>query len=232
LTATPERADGQTVLTWFDNRIAAEMRLWDAIDQHRLVPFNYFGIFDGTDLTKVSWKRGRGYDLNELSNVLTSDDLKGRMILQELRRRMPDLSTLKALGFCVSVKHARFMARVFSEAGIKSKAVWAETPTNERESLVEDLTTGKIQIIFSVDLFNEGVDIPPVDTLLLLRPTESGTLFLQQLGRGLRKHQHKAVCTVLDFVGLHRSEFRYDRKFRALLGGTRDSIQKQVESLN
>ena len=136
---------------------------------------------------------------------------------------------MRALGFCVSVEHARFMANRFEAAGIPATAIWADSPREERRQALADLDAGSVAVVFTVDLFNEGVDIPTVDTLLMLRPTESPTLFLQQLGRGLRKSALKSLCTVLDFVGTHRKEFRYDRRFRALLGGSRRDRERQVE---
>ncbi|MEX1077048.1 MAG: DUF3427 domain-containing protein [Pirellulales bacterium] len=228
LTATPERSDGLPVLAWFDDRIAAELRLWDAIDQHRLTPFVYYGIHDNTDLRDVPWRRGAGYDVERLTEVLTVNDAYARVVLKELDRRIGDPSQIRALGFCVSIKHARFMARVFNEAGVKATAVWADTPDIERAAALQDLKHGRTNVVFSVDLFNEGVDVPAVDTVLFLRPTDSPTLFLQQLGRGLRRLDGKTVCTVLDFVGQHRKEFRYDRRFRALLGGTRKDLERQI----
>jgi superfamily II DNA or RNA helicase/HKD family nuclease len=229
LTATPERSDGLPLLQWFDNRIAAELRLWDAIDQQRLLPFSYFGIHDGLDLREIPWRRGRGYDTEALTNLLTGTDASARHVVKELHRRVDDLARMRALGFCVSVEHARFMARVFNEARIRSQAVWADTPTAERQHALDDLAARRINVLFSVDLFNEGVDVPVVDALLLLRPTDSPTLFLQQLGRGLRKSYGKRQCTVLDFVGHHRKEFRFDRRFRALLGGSRRDLQREIE---
>ncbi|RLA43845.1 MAG: DUF3427 domain-containing protein [Gammaproteobacteria bacterium] len=229
LTATPERTDGLSVLEWFDGRIAAELRLWDAIDQHRLVPFTYYGIHDGLDLRDIPWRRGRGYDISELSNLYTADDAWIRRVIKEVTNRTDDIQKIKALGFCVSIQHARFMAQRFRDAGISATAVWGDTPDTERRDALKQLSDGRVQILFSVDLFNEGVDVPSVDTLLLLRPTESATLFLQQLGRGLRKSAKKSVCTVLDFVGLHRREFRFDRRLSGLLGGTRKHVQEQVE---
>jgi superfamily II DNA or RNA helicase/HKD family nuclease len=229
LTATPERSDGLPLLQWFDNRIAAELRLWDAIDQQRLAPFSYFGIHDGLDLRDIPWRRGRGYDTEALTNLLTGTDASARQVVKELDRRVDNLARMRALGFCVSVEHARFMARIFNETGIRSQAVWADTPSVERQRALEDLAARRINVLFSVDLFNEGVDVPVVDTLLLLRPTDSPTLFLQQLGRGLRKSHGKLQCTVLDFVGHHRNEFRFDRRFRALLGGSRGDLQRQIE---
>jgi superfamily II DNA or RNA helicase/HKD family nuclease len=229
LTATPERSDGLPILEWFDGRIAAELRLWDAIDQHRLVPFAYYGIHDGLDLREVPWRRGRGYDVAGLSNLFTGNDAWARLVVKEVGRRVDDVSRMRALGFCVSVEHARFMARAFTEAGIAATAIWSDTPEHERRAALRDLAERRVNVVFSVDLFNEGVDVPAVDTLLMLRPTDSPTLFLQQLGRGLRRHPAKTTCTVLDFVGQHRAEFRFDRRLRALLGGTRGEVAEQVE---
>ena len=230
LTATPERSDGLSILEWFDGRIAAELHLWDAIDQHRLAPFSYYGIHDGLDLKDIPWRRAVGYDINELSNLYTSNDAWARLVVQEVTKRVDDPLSMKALGFCVSIKHAQYMAHQFVEAGIAAAAVWGDTPEGDRRDALRMLADGKIQILFSVDLFNEGVDIPTVDTLLLLRPTESATLFLQQLGRGLRKSKDKLICTVLDFVGMHRQEFRFDKRLSALLGGSRKYVQLQVEN--
>jgi superfamily II DNA or RNA helicase len=230
LTATPERSDGLPILDWFDGRIAAELRLWDAIDQQRLAAFIYYGIHDGLDLREVPWRRGRGYDVEGLSNILTANDAQAKFVLKELEQRVDDLVRMRALGFCVSVTHARFMARVFCGAGVAATAIWSDTPDSERRAALADLASRRINVVFSVDLFNEGVDVPAVDTLLLLRPTDSPTLFLQQLGRGLRRSIGKSVCTVLDFVGHHRKEFRFDRRFRALLGGTRKELAAQVEA--
>ena len=229
LTATPERSDGLPILDWFDGRIAAELRLWDAIDQQRLVAFAYYGIHDGLDLRHIPWRRGRGYDVEGLPNLLTGNDAAARFVVKELGNRVDDLARMRALGFCVSVKHARFMARVFREAGILATAIWSDTPEGERQAALADLAARRVNVVFSVDLFNEGIDVPAVDTLLMLRHTDSPTLFLQQLGRGLRRHVGKTMCTVLDFVGHHRKEFRFDRRFRALLGGTRKELATQVE---
>jgi superfamily II DNA or RNA helicase len=229
LTATPERADGQSVLQWFGGRIAAELRLWDAIDKQRLVPFAYYGVADTTDLRNIPWQRGRGYDSSALSQLLTADDAWARMVIAQLMRKVDRVSEMRALGFCVSVSHAQFMARVFNAHGIASVAVSADSTTAEREDALRKLAARSLQVVFSVDLFNEGVDVPAVDTLLMLRPTDSPTLFLQQLGRGLRRHDGKQMCTVLDFVGQHRREFSFDRRLRALLGGTRQQLMAQVE---
>ncbi|MGB8020535.1 MAG: DUF3427 domain-containing protein [Candidatus Nanopelagicales bacterium] len=229
LTATPERADGLSVLDYFDGRIAAEMRLWDAIAEGRLVPFQYFAIHDGTSLVEVPWRRGRGYDVEALSNVFTSDDAWARLVIRKTAE-IANTTTMRAMGFCVSVSHAQFMAERFSRAGIPSVAVWGDSPEHERRRALTDLRAGRVRAVFSVDLFNEGVDIPHIDTLIMLRPTESATLFLQQLGRGLRRTEGKPVCTVLDFISQHRKEFRFDLKMRALIGGgSRRDLERNVE---
>ncbi|MEV4640401.1 DUF3427 domain-containing protein [Actinoplanes sp. NPDC049548] len=229
LTATPERADGLPILHWFGDRIAAELRLWDAIEQHRLVPFAYYGIHDGVDLSDVPWRRGRGYDETALTEVYTSDKVWARFVFRQLERHVDDLSAIRCLGFCVSVAHARYMAARFQELGLAAVAVWGDTPDADRRSALRNLRDGKVQVVFSVDLFNEGVDVPSVDTVLMLRPTESATLFLQQLGRGLRTARGKTMCAVLDFVGAHRREFRFDLRYRALLGGSRRDLERAVK---
>ncbi len=231
LTATPERSDGLPILHWFDDRIAAELRLWDAIDQHRLAPFMYFGIHDGLDLRDIPWRRGQGYDVDALSTLYTSTDAWARNVLHEMLKHSEDPAAMRCLGFCVSIDHARFMARHFNDHGVPSVAVWGDSSDADRRSALRDLADGKVRAVFSVDLFNEGVDVPSVDTVLMLRPTESPTLFLQQLGRGLRLSPGtgKAFCTVLDFVGTHRREFRFDRRYRALIGGTRRDIEHAVQ---
>lgn len=228
LTATPERGDGASILHWFGHRIAAELRLWDAIDQQRLCPFAYYGISDGTDLSRVTWRRGRGYDVGELEQLITGNDVLARLVIQRVLDTVPDPARMRALGFCVSVRHAQAMARHFVAAGIAARAVTGDTPMGEREQALRDLQQGALRVVFTVDLFNEGVDVPSVDTLLLLRPTDSATLFLQQLGRGLRRHHGKVVCTVLDFVGRHRKEFQFQRRLGALLGGSRTQLMRQV----
>ena len=232
LTATPERTDGLEILGHFDGRIAAELRLWDALSQNLLSPFHYFGIADGTDLSDVKWSGG--YDTTELTNVYTSNDAWLAKVLEALRAKVGNPASMRALGFCVSVAHADFMAERFRQAGFKAVAVTGNTPSAERSSAITDLRNGEIQIIFAVDVFNEGVDLPEVDTVLFLRPTESATIFLQQLGRGLRRvDEHskskKDVLTVLDFVGHQRKEFRFDQRFRKLIGGTRTEVETQIE---
>ncbi|MFL0176822.1 DUF3427 domain-containing protein [Mycobacterium sp. SMC-13] len=228
LTATPERGDGVDVREFFGGRVAAELRLWDALEQNLLCPFHYFGIHDGTDLEALQWKRG-GYDLAELSGVYTGNDARTRIVLKELRDKVSDVGEMRALGFCVDVAHARYMAKQFVAAGIAARAVSAETSTHDRRAALAALRNREINVLFAVDLFNEGLDIPQVDTVLFLRPTESATVFLQQLGRGLRLTKDKTVLTALDFVGHQRREFRFDQRFRALTGLGRRQLERQVQ---
>jgi superfamily II DNA or RNA helicase len=230
LTATPERGDGLPILHWFDDRIAAELRVWDAIDQQYLSPFAYYGISDGTDLSQVPWRRGQGYDVTALSEVYTGSDWWANTVIKNVVLHVDDPHAMRCLGFCVSVAHARFMADKFNLAGIVAVAVSAETREPERREALDGLRAGRINAVFSVDLFNEGVDVPAADVVLMLRPTDSATVFLQQLGRGLRRSDGKQICTVLDFVGTHRREFRFDLKYRALLGETRTGLTRAIES--
>lgn len=228
LTATPERADGGDVFRYFDGRIASELRLWTALDQGLLSPFQYFGVHDNTDLSGLGWKRG-WYDADELETVYTGNDARVKIVLRELADKVEDLGRMRALGFCVSIKHAEFMARRFTEHGIRSKAVSTDTRSVERAAALRELRDGEIRVLFAVDLFNEGVDLPNVDTVLFLRPTESATVFLQQLGRGLRRAEGKECLTVLDFIGNAHKRFRFDVRYRALVGGTSRGVREHVE---
>lgn len=229
LTATPERADGRDVLGWFGERTSVELRLWDALEQELLSPFHYFGIHDGSDLSNVTWRRGRGYDPSELTGIYTADHIWASKVLQAVKDRVGNPRRMRALGFCVGMDHARFMADRFNEAGIEARAVISETPGGEREDVLAQLSEGSVQAVFTVDLFNEGVDIPAIDTVLMLRPTESATIFLQQLGRGLRRTRDKDVLTVLDFVGHQRKEFRFDQRYRQMLGRSRTELISDIQ---
>jgi superfamily II DNA or RNA helicase/HKD family nuclease len=229
LTATPERTDGVDVRSFFDGRTAHELRLWDALEQDLLCPFHYYGIADGTDLRDVEWTRG-AYDVAGLSEVYTGNDARARVVISALRDTVNDPGSIRALGFCVSVAHAEYMARVFTEAGLPALAVSGTTSRDDRDAAFAALRAGEVRCLFAVDLFNEGLDLPDVDTLLLLRPTQSATVFLQQLGRGLRRTPDKAVLTVLDFIGQQRREFRFDVRFRALTGGTRSELERDIQA--
>ncbi|GAA0284334.1 DEAD/DEAH box helicase [Streptomyces polychromogenes] len=229
LTATPERMDGLTIQDeFFHGRIAAEMRLWEALENDLLCPFHYFGISDDTDMSAVAWKRG-DYDPSSLSSVFTGNNDRAQLVITALRQKHASPNSMRALGFCVSVAHAEFMANFFTQAGFKAIALSGETPGPLRKTALDELRAGELNVIFSVDLFNEGLDVPDVDTLLLLRPTSSATVFLQQLGRGLRRSENKPVLTVLDFIGQHRKEFRFEEQFRALTNLTRNRLINSIE---
>lgn len=228
LTATPERSDSLDVLHHFDHHVAADIRLWHALDKQLLVPFEYYGVADGVSLEKVAWRRG-GYDLGELDRVFTGNDARAALVVARLRELHPSPEQARGLGFCVSVGHARFMAERFARAGIPSLAVHGGSDEEERGAVRGKLERGEVAFVFTCDLYNEGVDLPFVDTLLLLRPTESATLFLQQLGRGLRIHPGKTSTLVLDFIGQQHREFRFDQKLSAMTAVPRGHLAAALE---
>lgn len=215
LTATPERSDQLDVLKWFGGRTSAEIRLPDAINRRLLCPFQYFGVADSVDLDSLTWQRG-GYRLEDLERVYTGNDVRARLILDKVHEILLNPLQCRGLGFCVSIAHAEFMARFFNENGLPSVALTADSSDELRLAVQNQLRTRALNFIFVVDLYNEGVDIPEVDTLLFLRPTESLTVYLQQFGRGLRLHDDKECLTVLDFIGAQRREFQFAARFRAL----------------
>jgi superfamily II DNA or RNA helicase len=232
LTATPERMDGSSILPDFGGQFAAEIRLPEALEEKLLCPFHYFGITDPVSLDEERFWRNGKYDVNALTDVYTGDDLRARqrlgVILESLKRYQPDLSRTRAIGFCASVKHARFMAKNFSH--LQAAVIVGETPTEQRAQLLADFRAGRIRFIFTVDVFSEGVDVPEINLVMFLRPTESLTIFLQQLGRGLRHHPEKDCLTVLDFIGQQDRRYRIDRKFAALLTRDRQRMDLEVEN--
>ncbi len=229
LTATPERTDGADVGSWFGGHRAVELRLWEALDRGLLAPFQYFGTHDGVALDGLTFRRGRGYDIAELDDVYTGNDARAALVLRAVLDKIEDPRRMRALGFCVSQRHAEFMAARFTAAGIAGRAVTATTSSTDRSAALAALRDGAVQVLFTVDLFNEGIDLPTVDTVLFLRPTESATVFLQQLGRGLRLAEGKACLTVLDFIGAQHRDFRFDLRYRALTGVTRRRLVREIQ---
>ncbi|MCG9879684.1 MAG: DUF3427 domain-containing protein [Bacteroidia bacterium] len=227
LTATPERMDGGDIQEDFHNTIAAEIRLPEALNRKLLCPFQYFGITDSVDLSQVAWEKGR-YVPSELTNIYTSNNRRVGDIISALEKYTKVISEVRAIGFCVSIEHAKFMAQEFVLAGLKADYLTSDN-TQNRDSIRHQLLQKEINYLFVVDIFNEGVDIPEIDTVLFLRPTESLTIFLQQLGRGLRLADDKDCLTVLDFVGNSRPEYNYENKFRALIGKTSTTVFKEIE---
>ena len=232
LTATPERMDGKNILEYFDNRIAAEIRLPEAIDRKLLCPFQYFGVTDTVDLNSLKWSRG-GYDKNELTKIYTYSlvvaNRRANMIVNSLLKYVTDIETVKGLGFCVSIDHAVFMSNFFNDHGIRSMYLTKNTSDTDRAAAKQRLIAGDIRFIFVVDIYNEGVDIPEVNTVLFLRPTESLTIFLQQLGRGLRLAEGKECLTVLDFIGQANKKYRFEDKFAALLSNTTRGVAHEIK---
>ena len=230
LTATPERGDGVSVAQeYFAGRTASEMRLWDALGEDLLVPFHYFGVADDVDLSRLEWRRGN-YDLDQLSQLYTGNDARAAKVIEALRDKVLSTTDMRALGFCVSVQHAHYMAEVFNRAGIAALAVSGTTSDEERIEALRRLRDRDINCLFAVDLFNEGLDIPDIDPVLLLRPTQSSTIFLQQIGRGLRRAPGKAVLTILDFIGQQHRQFRFDVRYRSLLGVGRKRLEREIEN--
>lgn len=232
LTATPERMDRKSILSWFDEHIAAEIRLPEAIDRKLLSPFQYFGVSDNIDLSDVRWVRG-GYDHDQLSKLYTEDkkiaDQRATLIINRLDYYVSDMDKVKGLGFCVSKDHANYMSAFFNHYGIPSMCLTSDTGQTERNDAKKQLVNGNIKFIFVVDLYNEGVDIPEVNTVMFLRPTDSLTVFLQQLGRGLRLADGKECLTVLDFIGQANAHYNFEEKFQAISADTRQSVQYQVQ---
>lgn len=232
LTATPERMDGKNIIEYFDNRIAAEIRLPEAIERKLLSPFQYFGITDTVNLDELKWSRG-GYEKSELTKVYSinylSANKRANMIVESIFKYVTDIDDVKGLGFCVSIDHANFMADFFNKRNIPSISLTGLSNNNDRNSAKDKLVKGDIRFIFVVDIYNEGVDIPEVNTVLFLRPTESLTVFLQQLGRGLRLAENKECLTVLDFIGQANKKYNFEDKFAALLSHTNKSIQREIK---
>lgn len=209
LTATPDRTDQSDILSFCDDNLVFTCGLFEGIDQELLAPFHYYGIWDEeVDYREIPWRNGK-FDPEQLSNKLATL-ARARHAVKEWRAR----AQRRTIAFCVSTRHADFMAEQFRRAGVRSGAVYSGSVLGRTEALTQ-LREGQLQVIFSVDLFNEGVDLPTIDTVMMLRPTESKILFLQQLGRGLRRSEGKSHLVVLDFIGNHYS---FLQKLPALFG--------------
>ena len=205
MTATPERSDNNNIFDLFDNNVALEVRLHEALDEELIIPFHYFGVtdIDGVDLSDVDID-----DIAELTKRLKVNE-RVDFIIDKMNFYGNDGDYRKCLGFCVSIEHAEFMAEEFNKRGIKSIALSGADSIDKRDEYIKRLEDNNddLEVIFTVDIFNEGVDIPAINTVLMLRPTNSPIIFIQQLGRGLRKHDSKEFLTVLDFIGNHSKTF-------------------------
>jgi superfamily II DNA or RNA helicase len=233
LTATPERMDGDNVAADFGNRFAAEIRLPEALEEKLLCPFHYFGIADPIAINGDQFWRNGKYAAAALENVYVLDPARARQrvgaIITALHRYEPDVGSLKGIGFCVTIRHAEYMVEQFSQHGIPSAAFVSGIDSDQCADLLARLKSGQLTFLFTVDKLSEGVDVPEINTVLFLRPTESLTVFLQQLGRGLRHAPEKDCLTVLDFVGQAHRRYRIDTKLKSLLPRHRFSIDKEVE---
>lgn len=199
LTATPDRTDQSDILSLCDDNLVYACGLFEGIEEALLAPFRYFGIYDEyVDYQEIPWRNGK-FDPEQLSSKLATLG-RARHALREWQARAQQ----RTLAFCVSVTHAEFMAAQFRRAGVEAAAVYSGSDLGRAQALTR-LEQGHLKVIFSVDLFNEGVDLPSIDTVMMLRPTESKILFLQQLGRGLRRSEGKTHLVVLDFIGNHHS---------------------------
>ncbi|MBV7273762.1 DEAD/DEAH box helicase [Clostridiaceae bacterium UIB06] len=204
MTATPERCDGESIFDIFYN-VALEVRLREALELNLVIPFHYFGITDieGVDLEGVSIN-----DKTEIAKRLKVNE-RVDFIIEKMNFYGHDGEKRKCIGFCVGIDHAEYMAEEFNKRGIKSIALTGQNSSEERENYIKKLESDEddLEVIFTVDIFNEGVDIPSINLVLMLRPTDSPIIFIQQLGRGLRKHESKSFLTVLDFIGNHNKAF-------------------------
>ncbi|CUO07124.1 MULTISPECIES: DEAD/DEAH box helicase family protein [Clostridium] len=202
LTATPERLDSKDVFALCDYNMVYEVRLKDAINKGWLVPFKYYGIYDETvNYEDIDYKYGK-YDDKQLEEALMLNK-RGELILNHYQK----YNSQRAMGFCSSRHHAEYMAKVFNENKVSAAAVYSGERgeySEERDIALAKLTSGELKVIFSVDMFNEGLDVPQIDMVMFLRPTQSPTIFLQQLGRGLRKAKDKKCLNVLDFIGNYK----------------------------
>lgn len=228
LTATPERTDGLDITNHFGGHISAEIRLADSINRNLLCPFQYFGVTDSVDLGNVEWQ-GDSYKKGVLDTIYTGNSVRANLVLQKAHEKLVDVRMARGLGFCAGVAHAEYMADHFRQHGIPAEALSGNSPRELRDSVQSRLKRREINFIFVVDIYNEGIDIPEIDTVLFLRPTESLTVFLQQLGRGLRLWHEKDNLTVLDFIGQAHRRFRFDWRFRALLSDPAFGLLGEVE---
>ena len=224
LTATPDRTDGQDLLGLCEENLVYQCDLWSGIDRKLLSPFEYFGVPDLVEYSQIPWRNGR-FDENALTEAVATK-ARAENALQQLLRH----GGKKCLGFCVSVRHADYMAKFAREQGWRAVAVHSGENSAPRASALKMLENGQLDIVFAVDMFNEGVDIPSIDTVLMLRPTESLVIWLQQLGRGLRKSKEKTRLSVIDYIGNHRI---FLTRLRALLqaGPSERALRKALDAL-
>ena len=228
LTATPERMDGKAITPDFNDRFSAEIRLQEALNQQLLSPFAYFCVTDDTvNLSRLVCSADGKYDVKQLEAQYVGNMDRFGKIQDAINRYITDPQDCKAVCFCCSIAHAEWMAAMFNSTGYRAASVTSKN-SNELDAYSELLARGKINYLCVADILNEGIDIPEIDTVLFLRPTESLTIFLQQLGRGLRLADGKTELTVLDFVAQANAKYNYESRFRALIGPSNTTVRQQV----
>jgi len=228
LTATPERMDGKAITPDFNDRFSAEIRLQEALNQQLLSPFAYFCVTDDTvNLSRLACSADGKYDVKQLETQYVGNQERFGIIQDAINRYLSDPYDCKAVCFCCSIAHAEWMATMFNSNGYKAASVTSKN-SSEIDNYSELLAHGEINYLCVADILNEGIDIPEIDTVLFLRPTESLTIFLQQLGRGLRLADGKTELTVLDFVAQASKKYNYESRFRALIGPTNTTVRQQV----
>lgn len=220
MTATPDRMDNKDIYKLCDYNIACEFNLKISINQNWLSPFRYYGIYDDIDYSKVSIKNGN-YNTDELEELLTIEN-RAEIILSKYL----DFNIKKTVAFCAGIKHADYMKSYFLKHKVKCASLHSQS--ENRDYIIDDLSNGSISVLFVVDIFNEGIDLPEIDSVMFLRPTESYTIFMQQLGRGLRKSDNKEFLTILDFVGNYKGAHLKPY----YLSGERNSLKKNDAFLN
>lgn len=228
MTATPERCDKVNIYDLFDNNVAIEIRLHEVMDEELVVPFHYFGI---TDIDEVDFS---GISLNNTAAVAKALKVNQRVnfIIKQMNLYEYDGEYRKCLGFCVNIEHAKFMCEEFNKRGIVSAYLTGEDQANKRTEYVKRLEDDgdPLEVIFTVDIFNEGIDIPSINLVLMLRPTNSPIIFIQQLGRGLRKYEDKKYLTVLDFIGNHNRAFLIAIALKGSRYYDKDSLKVSVKN--
>ena len=226
LTATPDRFDGKDIYEKFDNNIVMNIRLREALNEDLLCPFNYFGVSDlqTIDLSTV--------DISKVNTYEKKLMIKERvdLIIEKLKFYSNPFKKIKCLAFCASTNHAKYMEQEFNKLGIKSVCLLGEDKHEQRLNQIEKLKNGEIEVIFCRDIFNEGIDIPEINTILMLRPTESPTIFIQQLGRGLRKFSGKEAVTIIDFIGNHKNLYNLAFSFGADYLYDKEAIKEYIKN--
>lgn len=225
LTATPDRPDGADLLTLCQENIVFEANVRDGIENGYLCPFHYFGVPDDVEYSNIPW-RSSHFDITELTAAVATE-ARALNALEQLRKH----GGRRCIAFCCSQRHADFMADFFVRKGLRAVAVHSGPNSAQRAISLERLRDGELEVIFAVDMFNEGVDVPSVDTILMLRPTESVIIWLQQLGRGLRIANDKKRLIVVDYIGNHRSFLTNLQGMAAILNRPAESRGRQREVL-